>query len=89
MSKLTRLQTRLVAVQARIVEVEAAYPDIVKYKSYAKGFGEVQVSYQDFGAVADEYRSLCLWEDALEDQIAEYQDSANGGSAVARFRGVV
>lgn len=88
MAKLSRLQSRLTTVQARIAELEAIYSDLAKYKSYAKGFGEVQVVYQRFGEVATEYTRLCREEDHLEDVIAELTDAENSGSAVAAFREV-
>lgn len=88
MSKLSRLQATLVKVEARIVEIEAAYPTLAKYKAYSKGFGEVSTTYQEFGPVAKEYARLLEQQTALNDQIAELQDSENGGSYVASFREV-
>jgi hypothetical protein len=88
MSKLTRLQASLAKIDARILEVEVAYPLIVKVKSYSKGFGEVSTTYQEFGAVAGEYRRLLAAKDQLEDQIAELSESESGGSAVAEFQEV-
>jgi len=86
-SKLSRLQARLVVVQARIAELVALYPILAKFKSYGKGFGEVTTSYQEFGPFAREYERLTEQEDALEDEIAQLDDG-EGGSAFASFRGV-
>lgn len=84
MSLLTRLSAELVQVQARIAEIEAAYPTLAKHKSYSKGFGELSATYQDFGAVATEYRTLLARQETLSQQI----DDLNGtetGSSVAAF----
>ena len=84
MSRLTRLATRLASVQARIANIEAAYPTLAKHKSYSKGFGELSSTYQDFGPLANEYRLLLEQEEALSEQI----DILNGtetGSSVASF----
>lgn len=88
MSKLSRLQTRLTAVQARLAEIVAAYPTLAKYKSYSQGFGQISTTYQDFGAVGSEYRRLLELEAALEDQIAAINDAENSSSYVAEFREV-
>ena len=84
MSKLTRLATTLARVQARIADIELAYPTLAKMKSYSKGFGELSATYQDFGAIAKEYRDLLEQEESLSEQI----DVLNGtetGSSVASF----
>lgn len=85
MSKLTRLQAKLVKIEARVTEIEAAYPSIVKYKSYSHNFGEIQTSYQEFGPVAAEYRRLLTEQDALEDQIEELSGDEEGRSHVVEF----
>lgn len=84
MSKLTRLAATLAKVQARIANIEASYPTLAQYKSYSKGFGELSTTYQDFGPIANEYRSLLAQEEALQEQI----DALNGtesASYVAAF----
>lgn len=88
MSRLTRLQTRLAKVQSRISEIEDAYPTLAKHKSFSRGFGEVSSTYQDFGPLADEYHRLLQLEEALEEEIAEWQESESGSTYVAAFRGV-
>jgi len=85
MSKLTRLQTKLTRIENRITEIEAAYPTIVKYKSYSFNFNEASAAYQDFGAVAQEYMKLLSEKDAIEDRIDEINGD-DGGSAVSAFR---
>lgn len=86
MSQLTILTARLAKVQARIADIEAAYPTLAKTKSYSQGFGEVSATYQDFGAVASEYARLLEQETVLQGQI----DAINGtetGSSIAAFNG--
>jgi prefoldin subunit 5 len=85
MSKLTRLQTKLTTIDARIAEIEAVYPTIVQYKSYSHNFGEIQTAYQEFGPVAREYRQLLSDKDVIEDQIEELQATESGVSSVANF----
>lgn len=74
MSKLTRLAATLAKVQARIAEIEAAYPTLAKVKNYSKGFNELQMTYQDFGAIAREYRALLDQEESISEKI----DALNG-----------
>ena len=86
MAQISTLQARLTRVQARIAEIEAVYPDIIKHKSYSKGFGETSATYQDFGAVAKEYERLLAQESALQDQV----DALSGTyttSGIAAFYG--
>jgi len=85
MAKLDRLRTKLTKIEARIAEIEAAYPSIVKYKSYSHNFGEIQTSYQEFGPVAQEYRQLLTEQEALEDKIDDLAGDENGRSHVAEF----
>lgn len=85
MSKLTRLQSQLSKIQARIADIETHYPTIVRYKSYSHNFGEASAAYQEFGQVAQEYRRLLADEEALQDRIDELQGDG-GGSAVVEFR---
>ena len=87
MAKLDRLQSRLTKVQARISNIESAYPTIVKYKGYSHNFGETRTDYQQFGPVADEYQRLLMQEEALEDRIEELQGTG-GSTTVAAFREV-
>jgi len=84
MSRLTRLAARLAQVQARIAEIEDAYPTLAKMKSYSKGFGELAATYQDFGPLAAEYRQLLDQEDALSEQI-ELINGTETSSSVATF----
>ena len=86
MSKLTRLQSRLTKVTARIADIENAYPTIAQYKSYSKGFGEVSTTYQEFGPIASEYHRLLDQQMALEDEIDELTNSGNSTTSVAAFR---
>jgi len=88
MSKLSRYQARLTRVEARIADIEAAYPTIAKVKGYSQGFGAVSVTYQDFGAVGVEYNRLLDQQEWLAGEIDALTTGDDGGSSVASFRGV-
>ena len=86
MSQLSRLVTKLAQVQGRITEIEDAYPSIAKFKSSSEGYGVISITYQDFGPVATEYRSLLQLKEALETQIDAINGTENSSVAVAEFR---
>lgn len=87
MSKLTRLQAKLARKTARLAEIEAVYPDVAELKSYVVSTSSgPSHSNQDFAAIAKEYRQLCNEIDAIEDEIAELDESENTGTTVAAFR---
>ena len=72
--KKTKLEERQTKIEARIADIESAYPDI-KVKSYSRNYNAVNTAYQDFGAVATEYRKLlndleevCIKLDAFDDE---------------------
>ena len=85
MSMLSRKQARLANVQSLMADIEAIHPTIVRYKSYSEGFGEIAVSYQEYGDVWPAYKHLLLQEERLEEEIAELTDYENENSAVAAF----
>jgi len=86
MSRLTRRQAELTAVDARIAEIVVAYPALAKVKSYSQGFGAISTTYQDFGPLAAEYRMMLDRKEWLEGEIDELTDGDDGGSSVASFR---
>ena len=86
-SKLSRLQARLVKVDAAIALIEAGpYGRALKNRSYTVGFGSISVTSQEFSAVASEYRSLLEEQEKLEDRIAEIDEAQNSSCVVASFR---
>ncbi len=86
MSRLkTTLTERLAKVKARIVEIEAVYPKIAKIKSYGRNYNATQTGYQDFGAVAKEYRDLLDDEERLSARLDDLEGNGDG-SFLAEFR---
>ena len=82
----TTLTNRLAKVEARIAEIEAEYANIIKIKSYGRNYNATQTAYQEFGAVAKEYRELLDDQERLSIRLDEIDDSS-GGSFLAAFKG--
>lgn len=73
------LVRQLEQVRARISEIEQALPAISKLKSFQIDFQAARTEFQEFGAVAAEYRQLL----ATELRLADAVDRINGRSASA------
>jgi len=73
-----RLEARLAAVEARIADIEAAYPTLAKYASTSKGFGELSVSFQRFGEIGGEYRRLMKLRDQYQDELDTLLGTTSG-----------
>ena len=84
MSKLSRLQARLVRVQARIEEIETAYPTILN--SASSSDGETSFANQGFEGVARTYERLLETEETIQEQIDALSGDAGGGCSVATFQ---
>ena len=83
MSRLTRAQARLVSLEARLAEVDAAYAAVLNAASSSDG--ENSYSNQSFEAVAKERRALEAEIEQLHETIDGLQGT-EGGSSVASFQ---
>lgn len=83
----TTLQARLTKVQARIAEIEAKYPGILRTKSYSASTATgPSKTNQDFKAVHEAYLQLLSEEEELSLRIDAAQSSGNTSSYVASTR---
>jgi len=81
------LSRQLEQVRLRIGEIETALPQIIKLKAFQIDFQAARTEFQEFGAVAAEYRQLLATELRLAESVDRIsgKSAAGGGSYVASF----
>lgn len=93
MSRLSRLQVRLIKIQARIADIELKYPDIVAYKKQESSVDgaaqQVAETNQDFDGIHKAYMELLSNEESIQEQIDQIKGNESNTSGVHFNRNVI